>query len=102
MRSLLVMKKHATIIFCSFIALCLIPAFTGAQFNRNNDRVCVYRDNNFNGREQCYYPGDEISDLRGFQVSSIRIYGRARAIVYEDRNFRGNTTEFTNDVSNLA
>ena len=95
-------KKYASVIFCSFLILCFVPAFANAQFNRGNDRVCVYRDNNFNGREQCYYPGDDISNLRGFQVSSIRVDGRARVIVYENPNFHGNTAEFNNDIRDLA
>jgi hypothetical protein len=96
------MKKYSAFIICSFLILCMIPAFASAQASRRNDRVCVYRDNNFNGRERCYSPGDEISDIRSSQISSIRVYGRARVIIYEDRGFRGRSAEFTNDVPNLA
>src|ERR1044071_426404 len=96
------MKKYAAVIFASFLVLCLMPVFASAQFNRGNDRVCIYRDNNFSGREQCYRPGEEIADLRGFQVSSIRVGGRARVILYEDRNFRGNVVEFNSDVRDLG
>jgi Peptidase inhibitor family I36 len=96
------MKKYSAFIICSFLILCMIPAFASAQTYRGNDRVCVYKDNHFNGRERCYRPGDEISDIRSAQISSIRVYGRARAIIYEDRGFRGRVAEFTGNVPDLA
>jgi len=95
-------KQYTAILLCSLIVLCLVPGVASAQLNRGDDRVCVYRDNNFNGREQCYSPGQDVSDLRGAEVSSIRVFGRARAVIYEDRDFRGNTSEFVRDVSDLA
>jgi len=95
------MKKFA-LIFCSFLILCMLPALASAQFGRANDRVCVYRDNNFQGREQCYGVGDEVSDIRGLQISSIRVYGRARVTVYEDRDFRGQAAEVGNDIPDFA
>jgi hypothetical protein len=95
------MKKLA-LICGSFLILCLMPAFAAAQFNRGGDRVCLYQDNNYRGSDRCYAPGDEISDLRNSRVSSIRIDGRARVIVYDDRGFRGDQVEFRNDVPDLA
>jgi len=97
------MRKHSTLILGLILILGLaIPG--AAQFSRSNnaDRVCVYRDNNYNGREQCYYPGDEISDIRGAEISSIRIDGRAAVVVYEDRDFRGSTMEFRSNTPDLA
>lgn len=95
------MKKFA-LIFCSFLIVCMLPLMASAQFGRGNDRVCVYRDNNFQGREQCYGVGDEVSDIRGLQISSIRVYGRARVSVYEDRDFRGRQAEVGSDVNDFA
>ena len=51
--------------------------------NRDGDRVCFYRDIEYQGPSWCYRPGDELADLRnrGDEISSIRIFGRARVIV---------------------
>jgi len=49
--------------------------------------------------------GDSVpalqSGLNG-QVSSVRVYGRATITVWDDTNFRGHTTAFTNSVPDLA
>jgi hypothetical protein len=94
--------KKLGLICGSFLISCLMPAFAAAQFNRGGDRVCFYQDNNYRGNDRCYAPGDEISDIRNARISSIRIDGRARVIVYGERNFRGNEVEFRNDVPDLA
>jgi len=71
---------------------------------RQADRVCIYQDKNYNGWEQCYSVGDEVTSLggRNSNASSVRIYGRARIVVWADEGFRGNSTEFASDVENLA
>jgi hypothetical protein len=68
------------------------------------DRVCFYQDVQYRGWEECYYPGDEVSNLnrRGNNVSSIRVFGRSGVTVYDNSNFRGNSTEFTADVRDLG
>jgi hypothetical protein len=77
-----------------------------AQNRRDGDadRACFYRDVNFQGTEWCYRPGDELADLRNRrnEISSIRITGRARVIVYDDREFAGDTDEFVADVPDLT
>jgi hypothetical protein len=88
------------------LVLLSLPAIATAQFrndrNDRRDRVCVYRDNNFRGVERCFYPGDTIPDARGMAISSMRVEGRARVIAFANRNFRGQSDEFTSDVSDLA
>ena len=37
----------------------------------------------------------------GDDISSIRVFGGARVIVYNDRNFRGPSAQTRNDVSDL-
>ena len=71
---------------------------------QNRDRVCVYQDIQYQGWEQCYNAGDEIANLerRNNAVSSIRISGRARVIVYEETEFRGRSAEFTTSVPDLG
>ena len=75
------------------------------QNNRNDsgDRVCFYRDVQFEGPSWCYRPGDELADLRdgGNEISSIRISGRARVVVYDLDEFMGVADEFDMDVADL-
>jgi hypothetical protein len=80
------------------------------QFGRDRgpgqgqDRVCVYKDIHYQGVEQCFNAGDTVSTLQSLngQVSSIRIYGRARVTVYDATNFRGHTTMFTSSMPDLG
>jgi hypothetical protein len=70
---------------------------------RSDDRVCFFRDIQFEGPSWCYRPGDELADLRdrGNEISSIRIFGRARVIVYDLEEFMGASDEFDMDVADL-
>ncbi len=75
----------------------------GQGRDRDRDRVCFYQDIHFRGWEQCYYPGDEVIDLRDRKnaISSIRTFGRARVIIYEESRFRGPSLEINSDVADL-
>jgi hypothetical protein len=75
-----------------------------AQGGRDDDRVCFYRDVQFQGPSWCYRAGDELADLRDRrnEISSIRVYGRARVIVYDEREFTGASDEFDRDVADLT
>ncbi len=95
-------------------AISSVPAVAAAQGQsrernerdnrRDGDRVCFYKDIGFTGGEWCYRPGDELADLRDRrnEFSSIRIIGRARVVVYDEREFGGAADEFTSDVSDLT
>jgi hypothetical protein len=67
-------------------------------------QVCVYRDINYQGVEQCYNAGDQINSLGAQRrsISSIRVYGGATVTAYENTEFRGNSMEFTADVPDLG
>jgi hypothetical protein len=71
--------------------------------DRDDDRVCFYRDVEFQGPSWCYNPGDELADLGGRdnEFSSVRIFGRARVIVYDLEEFAGAADEFDMDVADL-
>jgi hypothetical protein len=71
--------------------------------NRDGDRVCFYRDIQFEGPSWCYRAGDELADLRdrGDEISSIRVFGRVRVIVYDQEEFMGTSDEFDGDVADL-
>src|SRR5262245_21478861 len=90
-------------------ATLMVPGFLSrseaAQFGRvERDRVCFYQDIHYRGWEKCFSPGDELSDLNRDKnsISSIRVYGRARVVVFDNENFNGNAAEFANDVPDLA
>lgn len=87
-----------------------VPALAQQRRDQNNsngdrdgDRVCFFRDVQFEGPSWCYRPGDELADLRdrGDEISSIRIFGRARVIVYDLDEFMGVADEFDMDVADL-
>jgi Beta/Gamma crystallin len=78
-----------------------LPSSGWARSDDRADRVCIYKHDNFHGHEQCYRPGDEVTDLKHADISSIRVYGHAHALLYEDRDFRGRMMEFTTDLRDL-
>src|SRR5436190_20294494 len=71
---------------------------------RSGDQVCVYKDVNYQGAEQCYTAGDEVNDLGAQRksISSIHVYGRAAVTVYENTLSRGHSAQFTSYVSDLG
>jgi hypothetical protein len=89
------------------LSITAVPAFAqqgrDRNDNREGDRVCFYRDIEFQGPSWCYRPGDELADLRnrGNEISSIRIVGRARVVVWDDEGFMGASDEFDMDVPDL-
>src|SRR5262245_6558185 len=99
------MKKTFSLITVTFLFVVWFTPSSAAQFGRDNrDRVCFYQDIHFRGWEQCYQAGDEVGDLRQLRnaISSIRISGRARVVVYDETEFRGNSVEFNSDVPDLG
>jgi hypothetical protein len=104
------MKTLSTFVFGLLITaglatqLSAAPQF-GAGRDRNQggrDRVCFYQDISYHGAERCYNVGDEATSMdHNAQASSIRIYGRASVVVYEETNFRGHSAEFSSDIPDL-
>ena len=65
--------------------------------------ACFYKDSGFRGQYFCAPRGATYTGLpRGFNdsISSIRVFG-AEVRIYQDRNFRGHSTEIRSDVPNL-
>jgi hypothetical protein len=88
-------------VFMIIISCCILLALPGFAADDRGDRVCIYKDENFHGHEQCYRPGDEVSDLKHVEISSIRVDGHARALLYENRDFRGRMMDFSADIPDL-
>jgi hypothetical protein len=87
------------IVLSACLFLTVFPAFAAAD--DHGDRVCIYKHDNFHGHEQCYRPGESVSDMKHSDIESIRVHGHARAMLYEDRDFGGRMMEFTTDVPDL-
>jgi hypothetical protein len=66
--------------------------------------ACFFRDANFQSDYFCAQAGDEIASLPGRmndEISSIRTFGDVEVLIYQSDDFRGRSTRFTSDVSNL-
>ena len=63
------MKTFSVLVLGVVVGLCAVSRVDAAvQYGRGNDRargdqVCVYKDINYQGAEQCYSAGDEINNL---------------------------------------
>jgi len=103
------MRTISSLVLGALFSFALAPQLSATpQFGRERvqstrDRVCLYGDVRYQGWEQCYNAGDEITSLGGHKAaaSSIRIFGRARVTVWDETGFNGRTTEFTSDVPDL-
>jgi hypothetical protein len=89
------------------VSVLLLAAGAGpaaAQGERGVDRVCFYQDVQYQGDAWCYRPGDELADLRNRrnEISSLRVFGRAKVVVFDDREFAGTSDEFDGDVPDLS
>src|ERR1051326_9504507 len=94
------MNKY--LLFILLAACFILLALPGvAAADDHGDRLCLYKHDNFHGHEQCYRPGDEVSDLKHADIESIRVYGHARAMLYEDRDFRGHMMQFNANIPDL-
>ncbi len=72
--------------------------------NKPRNGVCFYTDENYRGESYCAETGDNrrnVEDRFNDRFSSLRIFGGARVVVFEDENFGGPSTTFTNDIPNL-
>jgi hypothetical protein len=86
------------------VLLAGFAAPAAAQGPRDGDRVCFYKDVQYQGQAWCYRTGDELADLRDRrnEISSLRIFGRARVTVFDEREFAGASDEFDMDVPDLS
>jgi len=75
--------------------------------NGLNEGVCVYDHPNYQGRSQCWNGSESLSDLGrqggwSDRISSIRVFGGTRAVVYRDIGFRGTSFVVARDIPDLA
>lgn len=65
--------------------------------------ACFYSDRNFGGKYLCLRRGETRNQLGslGDDISSIRVFGGARVMVYNDRDFRGPSAATARDIPDL-
>jgi hypothetical protein len=74
-----------------------------------NSGVCVYDRPNYEGREQCFNSGSDLSDLArsgngnwSDKIESIRVFGRSNVVLYRDIGFRGESVLINQDTPDLS
>ena len=66
--------------------------------------ACFFTDSDFRGNRFCVRLGDRLGRLPGNfgdNISSIQLFGGARVVVFNDRNFSGGSAEFGRSVHDL-
>ncbi|HSS96860.1 MAG TPA: DUF3011 domain-containing protein, partial [Terriglobales bacterium] len=73
----------------------------GGRWDRGG--ACFYKDRNFSGSFFCMRRGEQRESLGGYgdDISSIRVFGGARVIVFNDSYFRGANAGFRGDIADL-
>ena len=105
--------KVGSLVLFAFIILLSLPALAQNRNTGNNElseeaRVCVYENAGFAGPSNCWYIGQRIPDLRQVygnwndRISSIRVYGRAKIIIWSAVNFQGESLEVRVDQTDLT
>ncbi len=107
------------LLICTFLGPVLVQAQNRDPWNYNNDSrwdnswnrrpypsagACFFTTANFQGNRFCVRRGDRLPRLPGNfgdNISSIRLFGNARVIVFNDRNFSGGSHEFRTSVQDL-
>ncbi len=73
--------------------------------NETRDRACLYNDRDYKGEELCVEANEsqrKIGERHNDRISSIRIFGRAQGMAYENDNFGGTRRIYTSDMPNLG
>jgi hypothetical protein len=75
--------------------------WNGGNWERGG--ACFYTDPGFRGDYFCMRRGDRRASLGdyGDRISSIRVFGRARVVVFNDRNFESDRDVTDRDIDDL-
>jgi hypothetical protein len=78
-----------------------------ARGRQVRDGICVYEHAGYSGRVDCFEAGDNIRDVvrrygRNDEISSIRVFGRAAVVLYQDIHFGGAQLIVDRDIPDLA
>ncbi len=105
-------KRHLLVLFVSTILFAVPVAAQdvsdqlrwGRPLPPRAGGACFYKHPNFKGDAFCLSIGQSASSLPwGFnnKISSIRLFGRTRATIFNDKNFKGKLVPFERDVLDL-
>lgn len=67
--------------------------------------ACFFKDQGYRGDRFCVNKGDRLPALPGSfgdNISSMQLFGGARATVFNDRDFRGGKADFSRSISDLS
>jgi hypothetical protein len=86
------------------------PGLEAQNQNRNReDRIregaCFYMDSDYGGDSFCMDAGQGIRDVEpryNDEISSIRVFGKARVVIFEHKNFGGASSVISSDVPGLG
>ena len=73
--------------------------------NEPRNGACFYMDADLRGDSFCMNAGENLRNLEdrfNDKISSIRVFGRARIVVYGNENFGGASKTFSRTVSDLG
>lgn len=66
--------------------------------------TCFFKDGGFQGDRFCVVRGDKLDSLPGNfgdNISSLQLFGGAKVMVFNDREFRGGSQEFRSSIRDL-
>jgi len=65
--------------------------------------ACFYKDRNFGSSFFCLHRGEQRESLGGYgdDISSIRVFGGARVVVFDNQNFSGARDALSQDVPDM-
>jgi len=81
----------------------LCPQLNAQSRVQPQNGACFYMDANYRGQSYCIDGNENQSSVGGYndRISSIRIFGNAEVIVYEDSNFNGASRTISQDMPHL-
>jgi hypothetical protein len=86
------------------VAASSVSAQTWGRPHEPSSGACFYEHANFEGRYFCTRAGEAASEVpadANDRISSIRVFGNARVVVYRDDRFRGKSSTFDQDMRDL-
>src|SRR5687767_3934259 len=94
------MKSISVLTMFLAVILGIAPVAVVGQSGRDPDRVCFYPQTNYRGLQQCFNSGFELAslDARRLTINSVRVYGRAVLVLFDNPGFNGRYMELDRDV----
>jgi hypothetical protein len=102
------MTRTSFALISGFCAL-LLAQSASAQPRWGRERMpqagaCFFEHADFRGDYFCVRDSDRLTSMprgMGDRISSVRVFGGSEVIVFRDRDMRGRSARFVNDVENL-